>query len=922
MLKYWEAIRLPLDPSTSSGLGVAHGKGKYILHDGPPYPNGDIHLGHALNKILKDIIVKFRTMEGYEVPFVPGWDCHGLPIETQLLKELSVRRSSLSIVEFRQKCREYALKFVEIQKEEFKRLGILGKWDAPYLTLNKDYEAGVIELFGKLADAGFVYKSLKPIHWCPNCETALAEAEIEYEDDPSPSIFVKFKIKDPFDSAQGKQRSKIKIVEEILNAGPASFIIWTTTPWTLPSNAAIAVHPDYDYDVVRYHNEQYVIAHDLVESAARLMKWTPEDVSARATFRGRDLEGIVCRHPFIERDSVVVLDEFVTLETGTGCVHIAPGHGLEDYKVGLNYKLPIIMPVNERGLFTDEVPKYTGIHVWKANPLILEEMKENGSLLASDTLKHQYPHCWRCKKPVIFRATEQWFISVDHNSLREEALKEIGKTKWFPSWGENRIRGMVETRPDWCISRQRSWGIPIPAFYCVKCDKPNYKGEFNKAVVEIVKKEGTDAWFIREAKDILPAGTKCEHCGGPEFRKETDIMDVWLESGSSHYSVLKQDPGTFSWPADLYLEGSDQHRGWFQTSLLTSVAAFKKAPFKAVLTHGFTVDEKGKKMSKSLGNVVDPQEVVREYGADVLRLWVASTDFRNDMAVSKKILKQINEGFSKIRNTCRFMLSNLNGFAAAKDKVEYKQLKEIDKYALLRLEELIRKVHESYDEFEFHAVYHSIYGFCVNDMSAFYLDIIKDRLYCDAKTSVSRRACQTVLYEILTGLVKLTAPVLSFTAEDLYQHVISRREKAGELDKERGGVEEIRRSVFQLRLPEPNPNYLDKELEEKWEKIIEVRGEAYKRIEELRIAKTVGQPLECDVRIEADDKLFAVLKSVEADLAEILMVSSVKMEKGSALSISASRTGNIKCVRCWRYFPDINSDGICKRCEEAVNGKI
>ncbi|MCX5748925.1 MAG: isoleucine--tRNA ligase [Candidatus Saganbacteria bacterium] len=897
-LKYWE----------SSGLYQKMQEGrsanKYILHDGPPYPNGDIHLGHALNKILKDIVVKFRAMEGYSVPFVPGWDCHGLPIETQLIKELSVRRSSLSVPEFRQKCRQYALKYVDIQKEQFKRLGIIAKWDGPYLTLDKDYEAGVIELFGKLADGGYVYKSLKPIHWCPNCETALAEAEIEYEDDPSPSIFVRFKVKNT--------KSKNKVVEEVLSTGPSNFIIWTTTPWTLPSNVAIAVHPGYDYDIVRHGNEMYVIAHDLLDRAAQLMKWPQEDYSIVSGFKGRDLEGIVCSHPFIDRESVVVLDEFVTLESGTGCVHIAPGHGEEDYKVGLIYKLPIIMPVDGKGLFTDDVPKYSGVHVWKANPLILEEMKENGSLLASDTVKHQYPHCWRCKKPIIFRATEQWFISVDHNNLRQTALDEISHTKWFPSWGENRINGMVKTRPDWCISRQRSWGIPIPAFYCLTCGKPNFKGAFNKAAVETVKKEGTDAWFIKEAKDILPAKIKCEFCGGSEFRKETDIMDVWLESGSSHYSVLKSDPKVFSWPADLYLEGSDQHRGWFQTSLLTAVAVFKKAPFKAVLTHGFTVDEKGKKMSKSLGNIVDPQTVVREYGADVLRLWVASTDFRNDMAVSRNILKQINEGFSKIRNTCRFLLSNINDFDPEKDRVEHQKLKEIDKYILFKLEGLIQKIHKSYDEFEFHTVYHCLYGFCVNDLSAFYLNIIKDRLYCDSKGSVSRRAAQTTVHELLTAIIRIMAPVLSFTAEELFRRIRDKGPNRGE-DKE---------SVFQQKLPEPGQRNFNKDLQIKWDRIIAVRGEVYKKIEELRIAKTVNQTTECDADISLKESDYKILSSVAADLADIFMVSSVIINTGSGLSVNVKKTGNKKCERCWKYLDSVGRHEehptLCARCTDAV----
>ncbi len=863
----------------------------YTLHDGPPYPNGDIHLGHALNKILKDIVVKFRSMEGYRTKYIPGWDCHGLPIETQLLKELSVRRSTLSTAEFRQRCREYALRYVDLQRSEFKRLGIMGAWDSPYLTLDPSYEASVIELFGILAEKGYVYKSLKPIHWCPTCETALAEAEIEYEDDPSPSIFVKFRVDDASKAKNGGQG---------LVPGRTSMIIWTTTPWTLPSNVAIAVHPDHAYCVMSSGGEDFIVAEELAGQVAEKLKWgSPEK---KMTFKGSDLEGMLCKHPFLDRQSMVVMDEFVSMETGSGSVHIAPGHGMEDFMVGSRYKLPVIMPVDGKGLFTDEVPMFMGVHVWKSNPLILELMASNGTLLDSSTFKHQYPHCWRCKKPVIFRATEQWFINVDHDDLRKNALDEIGRTKWYPAWGENRIRGMVGTRPDWCISRQRSWGIPIPAFYCSGCKTPLYKGEFNKAVVDAVKKEGTNVWFTKEASEILPKGCVCPSCGGSTFEKETDIMDVWLESGSSHYAVLKNGAHGLSWPADLYLEGSDQHRGWFQTSLLTSVAAFGRSPFRSVLTHGFTIDEKGKKMSKSLGNVVDPQEVVKEYGADVLRLWVASTDFRNDMAVSKKILKQVNESFSKIRNTCRFLLSNLSGFEESMAIPEEKLL-EIDRYALLKLEQMQNRVRQAYDEFEFHIVYHSIYSYCVNDLSAFYLDIVKDRLYCDARSSLSRLSAQTVMHRMLLTLVKLMAPVLSFTAEDIYMRV-------------------GKGSVFGQVLPQRLDISAEDPLLVKWAKIEEIRREAYKKIEELRAAKTISQTLEAEVTITADPETYLLLKGMDSILASVMLVAGVKVMEGKDLLISVSRTANGKCERCWRYMPDIGSvsehPAICGRCAEAV----
>src|SRR3989339_2179560 len=673
-------------------------KDKFILHDGPPYANGHIHLGHAINRILKDIVVKYKSMSGFNSPFIPGWDCHGLPIETQLQKELGDKKHDVGILEFRKKCHDYAMNFVDIQREESINLGLLGDWFNPYLTLDPLYEEKIIETFGKLADEGYIYRGLKPIHWCPNCETALAEAEIEYEDEKSPSIYVKFKVKDQ-KSAAASHFSPIANMNASI-----FFVIWTTTPWTLPANVAIAAHPEYEYVFVNVKcpmsndkcmNEIYIIAEGLVDDFVKRLGISDYTIIDKT--KGKNLEGILARHPFIERDSMLVLDEYVTLEQGTGLVHIAPGHGEEDYKVGLKYKLPIVMPVDEKGHFDQTVPEFIrGKYYDASNKIITEKMKEDGSLLKLEFMKHPYPHCWRCKKPVIFRATEQWFVAVDHNNMRGEALKAIGHTKWFPAWGETRIRGMVEGRPDWCISRQRSWGVPIPVFYCKKCKKPHMTGEFNKAIIKLVKEQGTNGWFANEAKDILPANHKCD-CGGSEFTKETDILAVWFESGSSHAAVLEQREG-LSWPADLYLEGSDQHRGWFQTSLLLGVGYKGRAPFKSVLTHGFTIDDRGKKMSKSLGNVIDPQDVVKRYGADVLRLWVASTDFRNDMAASEKILKQVQEAFLKIRNTCRFLLSNLSDFPTSNSEHSTDVL-EIDRWILLRLHQLVGRVRKAYDEY-------------------------------------------------------------------------------------------------------------------------------------------------------------------------------------------------------------------------------
>ncbi|MFA4843718.1 MAG: isoleucine--tRNA ligase, partial [Candidatus Margulisiibacteriota bacterium] len=854
--------------------------GTYILHDGPPYPNGDIHLGHALNKTLKDIIVKYKAMQGFYAPYIPGWDCHGLPIETQLLKELQTSNFKLqNILEFRNKCKEYALKYVDLQRNEFKKLGIFADWAKPYLTIDHTYEAKIIELFGVLAAKGYVYRGLKPIHWCPTDMTALAEAEIEYEDDRSPSIYIKFEILNP----KSEINSKLKNPKLPLDK-PWSLIVWTTTPWTLPANVAVAAHPEYEYVFLDVGPEVYVVAEGLLDNFVSKLELKEHQIIDKT--KGKFLEGMLCKHPFIAREVPVVNDEYVTLEQGTGFVHIAPGHGAEDYQVGLKYKLPILMPVDEKGYFDDTVPDFIqGKHYDEANKLITEKMKENGSLLKLEFFKHPYPHCWRCKKPVIFRATEQWFIAVDHKELRQEALKAITKTKWFPGWGENRIRGMIETRPDWCVSRQRSWGVPIPAFYCVKCKKPQMTGLFNQAIVELVKKDGTNGWFAKEAKDILPAGTKCPDCGGTEFTKETDILDVWFESGSSHAAVLETRE-ELSWPADLYLEGSDQHRGWFQSSLLLAIGYKGRAPFNAVLTHGFTIDDKGKKMSKSLGNVVDPQDVVKRYGADVLRLWVASTDFRNDMAASEKILKQVQEAYSKIRNTCRFLLSNLGDYQVPGTRYQVPgELLEIDKWILLKLNRLIERTTKAYNEFEFHLVYHALYDFCVNDLSAFYLDMSKDRLYCGGKNSVERRSAQFAMNEILNAMIKLMAPILSFTAEDLLKYRT--------LNSELG----TQNSVFLLEMPKADPKYLDTKLEERWEKILKLKEEVYRELEAVRGRKEIAASTEALVEIGTKGREWA--KEIEALLPLVLIVPQVKLVAGEAITVK--HAAGEKCVRCWLW---------------------
>ncbi len=873
----------------------AEAKGKYILHDGPPYPNGDIHLGHALNKILKDIVVKYKSMKGFAAPYVPGWDCHGLPIETQLIKEIGDKRREMSISEFRQKCKDYALKYVDLQRKEFKRIGVFGEWDKPYLTIDHSYEEKIVELFGIMAEKGYIYRGLKPIHWCPNCETALAEAEIEYEDEKSPSIYVKFQVIDP-KTIQLDKKSPVASLKS-----PVYFVIWTTTPWTLPANVAIAAHPEYEYVFLKVDNEVYIVAEGLLEDFNKRLDIKKHKIIDKT--KGKNLEGILCKHPFVEREVVVVLDEYVTLEQGTGLVHIAPGHGEEDHQVGLKYKLPIVMPVDSKGYFDKTVPEFiAGKHYDKSNKLITERMKEDGTLLKLEFMKHPYPHCWRCKKPVIFRATEQWFVSVDHKGMRQEAIKAIGNTKWIPGWGENRIRGMVESRPDWCISRQRSWGVPIPVFYCKKCGKPQMTGVFNQAIRDLVREKGTNGWFEKSAEEILPKGTKCKDCGGTEFEKETDILDVWFESGSSHAAVLELTP-EYRWPADLYLEGSDQHRGWFQTSLLIGIGYKGQAPFKAVLTHGFTIDEKGKKMSKSLGNIISPQDVVKEYGADILRLWVASTDFRNDMAASKNILKQVREAYTKIRNTCRFLISNLYDFREHA-AVDYQMMLEIDKWILLRLHRLIERVAKAYDEFEFHIVYHKLYDFCVNDLSAYYLDMSKDRLYCGKKDSLERRSAQTAIEEILLTLIKLMAPILSFTAEDILHYVQSPTSNVA--------------SVFLLDMPVVNKQYLDKKLEERWEKVLELKEEIYREVEALRAKKEISASLEALVEIGTKGREWA--KEIENLLPMVMIVSQVKLVDGDKVVVK--RAAGKKCVRCWMWKESVGKDKehpmLCERCASVV----
>lgn len=878
------------------------GKEMFILHDGPPYANGDIHLGHALNKVLKDIIVRYKTMTGYNSPYVPGWDTHGLPIEQQVIKKLGLNRHAVSVLEFRARCQAYAKEYVEIQKEQFKRLGIRGDWENPYLTLTKEYEAAQIGVFGEMAKKGYIYKGLKPVYWCPTCETALAEAEIDYADRKSTAIFVKFPLKD----AKGLFPEENSYV-----------VIWTTTPWTIPANLAISVHPEYTYALVKDNSERLIVAKEMIPSLKEL--WG-KDLQIEKTFTGKELEGILCKHPLFARDSIVICGEHVTLEQGTGCVHTAPGHGEDDFIVGKQYGLPVLCPVDHQGKFTAEITPYAGMKVESANENILKDLEAAGLLIYSSKIKHSYPHCWRCKNPIIFRATEQWFASID--GFRQAALAEIDKVKWIPAWGKDRIYNMIADRGDWCISRQRTWGVPIPIFYCEDCGKEIVSDATIEKLQKVFRAEGSDAWFAHPAEELLPEGFTCE-CGSGKFRKETDIMDVWFDSGTSHVGVLQQRNG-LKWPADLYLEGSDQHRGWFNSSLSTSVAAFGQAPYKAVLTHGFLVDEKGRKMSKSLGNGVDPLQVVKDMGADILRLWVSSADYKNDVAASPKIMTQMVEAYRKIRNTLRFMLGNLYDFEPEQNRVSYSDLKEIDRWILLKLGRVIEKVVKSYEDYEFHVVYHTVHNFCTVELSSIYLDIVKDRAYVEGKDSVGRRGAQTVMYEILNALVRLLAPILVFTADEIWSYIPGNKEG----------------SDIQIEeMPKIKEEWLDSSLEEKWARILDLRYDITKVLEFARQEKTINHSLTAKVDLYVEDQaISSFLKDIE-NLAEIVIVSDLVIhspgeevpqsaqagEYFEGVKIAVSPAPGGKCERCWMYSVEVGNDSehpeLCPRCLNVVQGQ-
>jgi isoleucyl-tRNA synthetase len=877
-------------------------KPKYILHDGPPYANGHIHIGHALNKILKDIVLKSKRMSGFNAPYVPGWDCHGLPIELQVEKNLGSKKHEISKSEMRKQCREYAAKFVEVQKKEFERLGVLGEWENPYLTMNYVYEGVIARELARFADNGGLYKGKKPVHWCSSCVTALAEAEVEYADHKSPSIYVKFPLQDDISGQIPALAGKKVFV-----------VIWTTTPWTIPANLAITLHPEFDYVALDNGSEVYIVAEGLREA---FQKSTGVQGTVIATFKADVLEKKHCKHPFYDRTSILLPGEHVTLEAGTGCVHTAPGHGQDDYEMGLKFGLEIYNPVDNRGRFLENVEFFAGQFVFDANKSVMEKLVEVGALLGSGEITHSYPHCWRCKKPIIFRATEQWFISMTRNDLRAKALDEINRVAWIPRWGKDRIYGMVENRPDWCISRQRSWGVPITAFHCTACGEAFADGAIMDHVANLFTEHGSDIWYEKEAKELLPEGAKCPSCGSENLEKEMDILDVWFDSGVSFAAVLENRPYLIA-PADMYLEGSDQHRGWFHSSLLAGVGTRGTAPYKSVLTHGFVVDGAGRKMSKSVGNVVAPEDIIKKYGAEVLRLWVAAQDYRDDIRISQEILTRLSESYRRIRNTCRYILGNLADFDPAHDSVPYQEMREIDRWAMHQLEVLKEKVLQAYDTCEFHILYHAVNSFCTVEMSAFYLDILKDRLYTSKSDSLQRRSAQTAMYLILDALVKLMAPVLSFTADEVWRYMPKKEEE----------------SVHLAEFPALQPGHKDEELVGRWELIMKVRGEVSKALELARVNKVIGHSLDAAVIISAPADLQTFLRDYAGELKSIFIVSKVDLmeeisgefyaaEGMDKLKIQVTTAPGDKCERCWCYDEMIGREPehptICPKCLEAL----
>lgn len=882
------------------------GKPLFILHDGPPYANGNLHMGHALNKVLKDIIIRYKNMAGFHAPYTPGWDTHGLPIERQAIKAYGMDRNKVSVAEFRSKCEEFAREHVDTQRTQFKRLGVIGDWEKPYLTLTHDFEAKQIEVFGEMVKKGYIYKGMKPVYWCPKDETALAEAEIEYQDVPCKSIFVKFAVSDD----KGVISKRIGSTENVY------FVIWTTTTWTIPGNLAISLNPFFEYDFVKVPNgEIYILAKELVGAVmetAGIPSW-----EVLATVLGSDLEMVEAKHPLFDRISLVITGEHVTLDAGTGCVHTAPGFGADDFIVCQKYKIPIIVPVDEKGCHTAESGKYEGLYVDDSNDVILKDLEDCGALLATEDIVHSYPHCWRCKNPIIFRTTEQWFCSVD--ALKNDAVKACHEITWLPGWGEERMTSMIMERSDWCISRQRIWGVPIPIFFCKDCGKPLVNERTIKIVSELFRQRGSNAWFELDASEILPDDIRCE-CGCGFFDKETDTMDVWFDSGSSHAAVL--DDGKFPYlkfPADVYLEGNDQYRGWFQSSMLTSIATKGVAPYKIVITHGMIVDEERQKMSKSLGNGISPQDILKEYGADILRLWVSSSNYQQDMRISKEMFKHLSQNYLKIRNTARYILGNLNGFEISQ-LLPYEQLEKLDQWALMKLNDLVTKVIAGYDAYEFHTVLHAIHNFCVVDMSNFYLDVIKDRLYCDE--GKSRLSAQTAMFHILDALVRMISPILCFTSDEIWQAMPHR--EGDDL-----------RNILLNDMPAPNAVYaFDAAHQQKWDRLLSLRDEVNRALETARNQKVIGKPLEAAVTVEFGEQTYQYFMEqfTLEELADLCIVSEMKLVSGEGLpktsdnpegaKVTIARAEGAKCERCWKLVHSVGSNPkhptLCARCAAVV----
>ena len=896
-LKRWQEIGLNAQLET-----VNQGKPSFVLHDGPPYANGHLHMGHALNKILKDIIVKSKRMDGFFSPYVPGWDCHGLPIELMVDKKLGKKKREMSKADFRRQCREYAKVWVKTQSEEFQRLGIFGNWEDPYLTMTPGYEATTARELARLAERGSLFKGKKPIHWCSSCVTALAEAEVEHANHTSPSIYVKFPYVDELPEALSN-----------LEGRSISFVIWTTTPWTIPANLGICLNPELSYVAVEADGEILILAEGLHEAVMKTLGI--DDYSVVATFAAELFENKNCKHPLYDRNSLLMLADHVTLEAGTGCVHTAPGHGQDDYQVGLKYGLEIYNPVDDYGRYRQDLELFGGMKLKDANPAVNEKLAEVGALLHESSVEHSYPHCWRCKKPIIFRATEQWFISMEENDLRKKALQAIDQVEWIPTWGRNRIYNMVEARPDWCISRQRSWGVPIIIAYCEKCGEALDDGKVMHHIADQFEATGSDIWFEKEAGELLPPGTVCPDCGHNKFTKETDILDVWFDSGVSHAAVCEKRDYLNS-PADLYLEGSDQHRGWFHSSLLESVGTRDRAPYKSVLTHGFVLDKDGRPMSKSMGNIIAPEEIIRKYGAEIIRLWVAATDYRDDIRLSQETLQRLSDAYRRIRNTARYLLSNLADFNPATDMVADTELLELDRWALSHLSRLVEKVAGAYKQYEFHVIYHAVHNFCSVDLSAFYLDILKDRLYTSPKQSIEYRSARSAMYQIVDALTRMLAPVLTFTADEIWQRLPGEREA----------------SVHLAGFPQLSTDYQDSQLEERYEQLYKVRSEVSKQLEKARADKQLGQSLEAKVLLDVPEDYRQLLAEYLDLLPTYFIVSQVELTSDLPDAVAAENLPGLKlqilpaegekCERCWNFSTSVGQDSvhptICARCVAAL----